>query len=310
MTQEHSGLLIADKPPRLSSAQFIGRIKKIAGIDKIGHGGTLDPMATGVMICAVNRATRLFPFLPDRSKKYVATVRLGIETDSLDATGAIVTTRPLDHVSEAAIREACRRFEGEISQVPPAYSALKHQGTPLYKYARRGTPVVKPARKVLIYGIHVLGMAFPEIRLEVACSSGTYIRTLCADIGHALGCGAHLSALRRIECGGYPIRQALTLEEIIVHRSLETLGDSLIPMADALPEMPAAIADTGTAEKIRHGKVLTFADVPVDAAPSALESDGGFPPVKLVDENNRLLAVVRRDGSRDRYNYCCVFCNP
>lgn len=313
MEQEINGLLIADKPRHLSSAQFISRIKKISGINKIGHSGTLDPMATGVMICAVNQATRLFQFLPDQSKKYEATVRLGIETDSLDATGAIVSTRSLDTVSEAAIREACARFQGEISQVPPAYSALKHQGTPLYKYARRGTPVIKPARKVVIHAIRILDMAFPEIRLEVACSSGTYIRTLCADIGNMLGCGGHLSDLRRIECGGYHVRDALTLDEITACRSLTALRERLIPMTDAVPEMPAAVADARLKEKIRHGKPLTGADLPMNAAPverPVPQGANGFPLVKLIDEDNRLLAVVCRAENQNRYNYCCVFCNP
>ncbi|MDO9264070.1 MAG: tRNA pseudouridine(55) synthase TruB [Desulfosalsimonadaceae bacterium] len=312
MIRETSGILIVDKPPQLSSAQFISRIKRISGINKIGHSGTLDPMATGVMICAVNQATRLFQFFLNRPKKYVAVVKLGIETDTLDATGTIVATRPFGMVSGESVRDACRQFEGEIDQIPPAYSALKHKGTPLYTYARRGTPVIKPSRKILISGIHILGINLPEVRIEVECSSGTYIRTLCADIGAVLGCGGHLSALQRIECGGYNIRDALSLEDIASHRSLEALAGRLISMSDALPEMPAAMADTGLVEKIRHGKVLSAIDIPADAQTEATPSTGdeGFPPVKIIDQDHRLLAVVRRDENKDRYNYCCVFCNP
>jgi len=308
MINENSGILIVDKPPQLSSAQFISRIKRISGVNKIGHSGTLDPMATGVMICGVNQATRLFQFFLNRPKKYVAVIKLGIETDTLDATGNIVASRPTDTVSEQSVRDACRQFEGEINQVPPAYSALKHKGTPLYTYARRGTPVTKPSRKIFISGIQIVGINLPEVRIEVECSSGTYIRTLCADIGAVLGCGGHLSALQRIECGGYNIRDAMTLEDIASHRSLETLGDKLIPMSDALPEMPMATADTGMVEKIKHGKPLSAIDMPAEA--TLPTRDGGFPPIKIVDRDNRLLAVVRRDENQDRYNYCCVFCNP
>lgn len=303
MPDKTSGILIVDKPQGLSSAQLTGRIKRISGIDKIGHSGTLDPMATGVMICGVNQATRIFPFFLDRPKKYAAVLRLGVETDTLDATGKIVATQPFDKVSEAAVRDACRRFEGEINQIPPAYSALKHKGKPLYKYARQGAPVEKPARKVFISGIDIRTIHFPEVQIEVECSSGTYIRTLCADIGRALGCGAHLSALTRTECGGYSIRDALSLEDIASQRSLETLAGKLISMSDALPKIPLVVAGEGLVEKIKHGKPLSAADVmPV--------GDVGFPLLKLIDGNNRLLAVVRRDESSDRYNYCCVFCNP
>ena len=312
MTMKTSGILIVDKPPQLSSAQLISRIKRISGISKIGHSGTLDPMATGVMVCGVNQATRLFQFFTDRPKKYVAAVTLGVETDTLDATGNIMASRPFDMVSEQSVQDACRRFEGEIDQIPPAYSALKYKGTPLYKYARRGTPVTKPSRKILISGIRILGISLPEVRIEVECSSGTYIRTLCADIGDVLGCGGHLSALKRIECGGYNIRDALSLEHIASHRSLETLAGRLISMSDALPEMQAAMADAGLAEKIRHGKILSVIDLPAGAQTEANPSIGyeGFPPVKIIDQDHRLLAVVRRDENKDRYNYCCVFCNP
>ena len=312
MMMETSGILIVDKPPHLSSAQLISRIKRISGVNKIGHSGTLDPMATGVMVCGVNQATRLFQFFLDRPKKYVAIVKLGVETDTLDATGNIVTSRPFDTVSEESVRDACRQFEGEIDQIPPAYSALKHKGTPLYKYARRGTPVIKPSRKILISGIHILGINLPEVQIEVECSSGTYIRTLCADIGNVLGCGGHLKALRRIECGGYSIRDAMTVEDIASHRSLSTLADKLISMSDALPEIPMVIADSELVGKIKHGKPLSAIDIPADAPTEITEStgDGGFPPVKIVDQDNQLLAVVRRDENKDRYNYCCVFCNP
>ena len=187
MTQETSGFLIVDKPRDMTSATVIARIKKISGINKIGHTGTLDPMATGVMICPVNQATRLSRFFLASPKKYTAVLRLGIETDTQDATGTVLTERPIDMVSPPAVHEACRRFIGEIEQTPPAYSALKHKGVPLYKYARKGNFITKPPRKVVIFDIRIIEMDFPDVRFEVECAAGTYVRTLCADIGKILG---------------------------------------------------------------------------------------------------------------------------
>lgn len=234
MTPETSGILIVDKPQDITSAGVVRRIKKISGIDKIGHTGTLDPMATGVMICTINRATRLSRFFLESPKKYEAVLKLGVETDTLDATGSILVTRPVGTVLRQAVIDACKQFEGEIEQIPPAYSALKHNGVPLYKYARNGTPVIKPPRKVFISYIKILDITLSEIRFETKCASGTYIRTLCADIGRQLGCGGHLKTLKRIECGGFSISDAIALAEIESHPTLETLKDRLIPMSDAL----------------------------------------------------------------------------
>lgn len=304
MTQETNGILIVDKPRDMTSARVISRIKRISGINKIGHTGTLDPMATGVMICPINRATRLSRFFLAGSKKYTAVLRLGIETDTQDATGSILTERSIDMVSEAGVYAACQQFIGEIVQTPPAYSALKHKGVPLYKYARKGNAVIKPPRKVVISAIRIMDMDLPNVRFEVECSAGTYVRTLCADIGNVLGCGGHLKALRRTACGGYGIHEATPLAEIESHGSLETLRDRLISMSDALEGMPAYIADSGLLEKIQYGKPIASDDLNLKMA------DGGRPFIKIIDKENQLLAVVHPDETRGQYNYCCVFYNP
>ena len=303
MADETSGILIVDKPQDMTSAGVVRRIKRLSGIRKIGHTGTLDPMATGVMICTINRATRLSRFFLESPKKYTAVLRIGVETDTLDATGNILATRPVDKISEQTVFDTVNGFEGEIEQRPPAYSALKHKGVPLYKYARKGAPVVKPPRKVVISSIKIIDMDLPDIRFEVTCSSGTYIRTLCADIGEKLGCGGHLKALRRTACGGFDISEAVSLTEI---ESYKTLADirTLVPMSDALPDMPAHVAGDDIREKIKYGTPIPFADIP----PTDGIAGTGF--IKVIDAANRLLAVVSPDETRERYNYCCVFCNP
>lgn len=307
MIQEKSGILLLDKPQGLSSAQCVNRLKKIKGVKKIGHAGALDPLATGLLICAINQATRLSRFFLNQSKTYTAVMRLGIETDTQDATGRIVDTRPVAGVTRDAVEAACRRFEGDVLQTPPVYSALKYQGRPLYEYARSGAPVEKPPRKITISHIRVLSLEPPDIRFEAACSSGTYIRTLCADLGRALGCGGHLRDLRRTECGGYHVENAMPIEAAVGHKTLEGLGDRLISPAEALTGMGAVTADKALADGIRQGRALMSRELPTVAWPKS-RALSNF--VKIMDGEGRLLAVVSPDETGLRYNYCCVFCNP
>lgn len=265
----------------------------------------MDPAATGVLVCPVNRATRLSRFFLAGTKTYDACMMLGIETDTQDAEGKITARAPVDDITETRIREVCREFEGETDQVPPVFSALKHKGKPLYAYAREGAPVTKPARKVAIAYIRIQDIRLPRVRFEVTCSSGTYIRTLCADIGGKLGCGGHMEALRRIACGGFNIHEASPLETLTAYPSLSAMKTLVIPMADALPEMTAMTADAALADRIRQGKPLFAGDLGFG------ENTGQESPrIKISDENNRLLAVVEPALDGNRYNYCCVFINP
>jgi tRNA pseudouridine55 synthase len=289
----------------ISSAQVVSRLKKIPGIRKIGHTGTLDPAASGVLVCPVNRATRLSRFFLTGTKTYDACLRLGIETDTQDATGKILSTTAVEDISEARIREVCEHFEGEIDQVPPVFSALKHKGKPLYAYAREGAPVTKPARKISIAYIRVQDIRLPHVRFEAACSSGTYIRTLCADIGKELGCGGHLKSLRRIVCGGFRIDEAAPLDTLTAFPSLAAMGGRIIPMAAALKEMPAVTADAALAGRIKNGKTISAGDLGFNAGAEP------YPPlIRIADENQDLIAVVAADRDGYRYNYCCVFIKP
>jgi tRNA pseudouridine55 synthase len=299
------GILVVNKPANMTSAAVVSRIKRLPGVKKTGHTGTLDPFATGVLICPVNRATRLSRFFLHGAKKYRAVLSLGTETDTLDCTGEITARRPVKDLSEHRICQAVESFAGDIQQVPPVFSALKHNGVPLYRYARNGTPVEKPARTVHIESIRVTGIDLPDICFDVTCSAGTYIRSLCADIGHALGCGGHLSRLMRTESCGFGIAEAAALENLEKVQTPAELQPWIIPMAGAIAGMPAYTADAGLLEKIRYGRPIAANDLEPEPATDA---DGR---IRILDTEKRLVAVIEKktDKSPDKidYSYCCVF---
>lgn len=301
MPPELNGIVVVDKPKGISSAGVVARVKGIFGVNKVGHTGTLDPFATGVLICCINQATRLSQFFLKGDKVYEAELVLGIVTDTQDATGTVIERHPLDGISEEQVREMAARFVGTITQVPPIYSALKHQGTPLYKLARRGAPVEKPARSVRINHLEILDVNLPTVRFSVSCSSGTYVRTLCADIGRKLGCGGHLKALCRTASCGFSIDAAFSLEKLSEFREQGWLGEAVIPMNEALPFMPAAVVDDLLAKRILNGTKLSEADLPI---PPQVSDQGVF---KVVDPNGRLIAVLAESSATASYNYCCVF---
>ncbi|MFO8049362.1 MAG: tRNA pseudouridine(55) synthase TruB [Desulfosudaceae bacterium] len=296
-----NGIVVLDKPADISSARLVGRIKRLFQAGKVGHAGTLDPFATGLMICLLNRATRLAGFFLHDDKTYLATLRLGQETDTLDATGTITATHDLEagRLSENEIARICRSFEGESWQVPPAYSAVKHQGIPLYKLARKGVTVEKPPRRIMISKIDVKSVCLPEVTIEVACSGGTYIRTLGADIGRELGCGAHLTALRRTESSGFTMAEAWTPADLENMAAGDTLSDSLIPMNRSLRRMPAYPADRTLAAKIRNGLRI---DLKTLGPPPPTDRQGHF---QVIDDNGDLIAVM--EIKEESLGYCCVF---
>ena len=301
MPTELNGIVVVDKPEGLSSARIVSRIKALFGARKAGHTGTLDPFATGVLVCCLNRATRLSRFFLKGDKTYEAVLRLGIQTDTQDLTGTLVAEQPVEGITDAMVARIANRFVGEIAQIPPVYSALKHEGTPLYKLARRGEAIEKPARTVRIDRLEILDVNLPEVRFSVSCSSGTYIRTLCADMGDALGCGGHLKRLRRVVSCGFSIADAATPEALEALKHQGMLERAVIGMNDALPFIPAVVADDGLAGKVRNGMKLSKEDFPANPERSR---EGFF---KIVDENGCLLAVLGDSRARNSYNYCCVF---
>ena len=301
LEHELNGVIIVDKPVDITSARVTAFVKKMTKAQKAGHTGTLDPFATGVLVCCINHATRLARFLLKDNKKYDAVLQLGVATDTQDSTGTIISTCEKIQFSEETIRSVLKQFEGEIDQLPPVYSALKHKGAPLYKLARMGKPVQKPARSVFISNIDILEINLPVIRFEVACSSGTYIRTLCADIGALLGCGGHLKELRRLESGGFTIKDAVTLPKLEELASSGKISDRMISMTNALPDMPEYTADPFLAKKLMDGKTIKTDDF----MPGSINIHQGL--VKIIDINNELLAILNHNKDNNKWNYCCVF---
>ena len=229
-----SGILLLDKPRGLTSNAALGRAKRILGIKKAGHTGTLDPMATGLLVLCFGEATKVSGFLLDADKAYRAEATLGVTTDSEDAEGQILEERPVPDLEKAALETVLDRFRGPIDQVPPMHSALKHQGKRLYELARQGETVERPPRQVTIHSLELLDWTTPKLSLNVRCSKGTYIRSLVRDIGEVIGCGAHLSALRRTESAPFNLDNAITLETLN-EMTAEEARALLLPPDQALP---------------------------------------------------------------------------
>lgn len=295
------GIIIVDKPPDITSAKLVSLVKQKLKVDKAGHAGTLDPFATGVMICLINRATRLASFFLHGNKAYRGTLCLGIETDTQDFTGSVLQQRDVrkGDYAETDIISVFRAFEGDSCQLPPCFSALKHRGKPLYQYARKGIRVEKPPRRISVFSLQVEKIDLPLIHFFVRCSGGTYIRSLCADIGRSLGCGAHLTALRRTEAGSFTLQDAIDLNTVEELSLTGSASKQLISMSDALRHVPAYVADSALAAFVRHGRSL---DKDMFSHELGVDAGGYF---KLVDGADRLLAVISKEN--DSFQYCCVF---
>ena len=306
-TRDQNGIIIIDKPAGITSARVVSIVKKALNAKKVGHAGTLDPFAEGVLICCVNQATKLADFLLKGIKTYIAELKLGEETDTQDLTGTVISSTEPENYAAETIDRVFKEFEGSIEQLPPVYSALKHKGTPLYKLARKGQPVQKPSRKVEIYNISILEIALPLIRFEVSCSAGTYIRALAADIGKMLGCGAHLNALKRTASNGFTLDQAVALSDLQGVTSANQLANKLISMTDALPGMAAYTADRQLAKKIRHGQMISTRDLGVDSTENNKSGWISGSNIKIVDKSGELVAILNYQEHEQRLNYRCVF---
>jgi len=282
------GLLILDKSPGKTSQQVVQEVKRIMGVRKAGHAGTLDPLATGVLPLCLNEATKLAQFLSLDDKEYRATMLLGVTTDTMDIEGQI-TGRREPEVDEERIREALQFFTGTITQSPPRYSAIKHQGKPLYYWTRKGIDISLPPRTVKIYSSLLEEISLPYVTFRVVCSKGTYIRSLCADLGERLGCGACLAALRRIRSGCFHLDAAVSLDDIPVKERKEKLSARLIPLSGGLPQMAAIEISGDLAGKIREGFQPNGNSLQDYHIPSLADGD----MVKFLTKNEVLVAVAR-----------------
>lgn len=233
-----NGIIIIDKEPDFTSADVVAKMRGICGQRKIGHTGTLDPAATGVLPICLGSGTKLCELLTGQDKEYVAELLLGVETDTQDATGRVLTERSVE-VSEEEIRAVCMSFVGHYDQVPPMYSALKVNGRRLYELAREGREVERKARPVVIHELEILELKLPVVKLRVVCSKGTYIRTLCADIGEKSGCGGTMRTLRRTRVGQFGLAQAVTLGQLQELRDTGRLSEALISVESCFQDCPA-----------------------------------------------------------------------
>ncbi len=280
-----NGVLNIDKPAGMTSHDVVARVRRLARIKRVGHAGTLDPDATGVLLVCLGAATRLADLLAEEGKAYRAVLALGTTTTTEDASGEALTETDASHVTEADLRVILPRFTGVISQVPPMVSAVHHEGKRLYELARAGVTVEREARPARIDSLELRDFTpgpHPTATLDVTCGKGTYIRTLCADLGGALGVGGHMKSLRRTRVGAFDVSLAVPLDAL----TLETLESHLVLPSAALAHIPAqTITAEGQREDIRQGRAL-----PTELADA--------PAVRVLDGDDTLLALARAEAGR------------
>lgn len=285
------GVLVVNKEAGWTSHDVVAKVRGLLGGVKVGHAGTLDPAATGVLPMLVGRATRVAEYLLDWDKEYRAVLRLGETTDTQDATGRVIAQADPSVVCEEALREVVGRFRGPQRQVPPMYSAVKIGGRPLYKAARAGETVERADRPIIVHELDILTVDGRDVTLRVVCSKGTYIRTLCADIGQALGVGGHLAALERRRVGPLSIEQALTVDQVADRLAIGTLSRHLVPLNQALDCLPAVTLTDEQARLVLHGGAVSPVGI------ERLPCSGGPVSIRLQDKDGRLLAIGIHGGT-------------
>jgi tRNA pseudouridine55 synthase len=273
------GILLIDKPLGITSHDVVARIRRKFQTKRVGHAGTLDPLATGLLVVAIGPATRFLQYMPLEPKEYIAEIAFGEETTTQDREGEVVSRGEVPRDLPAAFAAAVPQFLGLIDQLPPLYSAVKKEGKPLYAYARKGEEVDRESRRVHIGRFEALSFNESKAEAIIECSGGTYVRTLAHDMGRSLGCGAHLSALKRTRVGRFSLDEAASLDEVS-EIDLISLRDALIP------PLPAVVLNARQVEAIRHGQAI-----------AAMGVSYGADPVVLLDSSEQVIGMARaRDG--------------
>jgi tRNA pseudouridine55 synthase len=299
------GLLLADKGPAVTSFQVVAHLRRVLRVAKVGHGGTLDPMATGLLPILLGPATKLTAYLQGQDKEYLATFHLGVETDTLDATGVVTRQRPIPPLTIDDVRAVLARFIGDIEQVPPMYSALHAGGKRLYELARAGVAVDRAPRRVRVHAVELIECAPPRLRARVACGSGTYVRSLAADVGEALGCGAHVEALARTRVGPLRLEDAVSWA-MIQEGDTSVLVASVLPADRAVTHLPAVDLSPVAGRRLAHGQAvplseLASAEAPVAPTPCRVYAAGSFLGIgELSPQGLRPLRLVHADRSQPR----------
>lgn len=274
-----NGLLVINKPSGMTSHDVVNVVRRLANMRRVGHTGTLDPLATGIMLVLVGPATRLAQFLSGCDKSYRAVIRLGESTSTYDAEGQVTAQREV-HVSREDLEAVLPKFSGPLQQIPPMYSAIKVKGQKLYQLARQGKEIEREPRAVTIHQLHLQDWSTPDLTVNLRCSAGTYVRSLAHDLGELLGCGAHLSALQRTSVGSFDLAQSHTLDALRELAEANTLHTALAPPKAALSTMPVVQLDEEQTQAVRYGQVLDL----------TLPDETKF--VQAHDAHARLVAVL------------------
>lgn len=291
-----SGVLPVNKPSGVTSHDVIQRLRQILHTKRIGHTGTLDPGASGVLLACVGKATKVVQFLTEYDKQYEAVIKLGITTDTYDREGKITKVREDFKISSDKIRKVIDSFKGKMWQTPPLHSAIKYKGKKLYQYARAKKKVEVKKREVEIKDIEVLGIDIPYVKLKIGCSKGTYVRSLVFDVGEKLGCGAHLFSLRRTRVGPFKLVDALDLENVSGLQDEGKIPDTLVPLEKALAHLPSVVVTRTFAEKVKHGIPLVSLSV--------LSTEGDFEKnrtVSIKDDRKNIIAIGRALSPAEKF---------
>lgn len=276
-------VIVLNKPKGLTSQEAVTKIKRIFKVKKAGHAGALDPMATGVLLVCLNEATKITPFLIELDKEYVFKARFGVSTDSYDAEGKITKVVENFEIERVKVEQTVKKYIGEIMQLPPMYSAVKIDGTPLYKLARKGVEVERKPKKVTVYSIEIEEFVPPFVTFKVSCSKGTYIRTLCHDIGEDLGVGAHIVELVRTKVGKFTVEEAVKLESL--KDDFNSSKGSILTIDNALYFLPSVVVPEQLKQRFLNGNPVK---IPFGVVPSGV--------VKVKDNTGRLLGVGYGNG--------------
>jgi len=289
-----SGIVLLDKPLGITSNTALQKVKRLYNAAKAGHTGSLDPLATGLLPLCFGEATKVSGFLLDADKSYLATIKLGVKTSSADAEGEIIETRPVDNYTQTQINTAIEKFLGDIEQIPPMHSALKVDGQPLYKLAHQGKSIERKSRAVHIYHIDVIHYENDILEIDVACSKGTYIRTLAEDIGEELGCGAHLIALRRTASGPFDIEESITLEKIeeltkdAKEQGYEKADNELMPAEEALHDWASVDLSEDAAFYLCRGQAVQVPNAPTSGLVRLFSEEKGFLGIGEILDDGRV----------------------
>lgn len=285
-----NGILLLDKPQGLTSNQALQRVKRIYNASKAGHTGSLDPLATGMLPICLGEATKISGYLLDADKRYFARCQLGVRTDSADADGKIIAQKPADGISQADIEAILPAFTGEIAQVPPMHSALKRDGVPLYKLAHQGIEIERQPRNVTIYALQMVNFKGDSLELTVHCSKGTYIRTLVDDIGETLGCGAHITALRRLQVEPFGESELFTIDQLnsAEEQGLSVLDSFLLPVEAGLSDWPAVTLNADSEFYVRQGQSVFLPNCQNRGLVRLDSPEGTLVGIGIINEEGRL----------------------